>query len=29
VALAEGGGLVLNVGTDEVVVAAADVVHLR
>jgi BirA family biotin operon repressor/biotin-[acetyl-CoA-carboxylase] ligase len=29
VALAEGGGLVVRVGGDEVVVAAADVVHLR
>lgn len=29
VALAEGGGLVVRVGADEVVVAAADVVHLR
>lgn len=29
VTLAEGGGLVVRVGADEVVVAAADVVHLR
>jgi BirA family transcriptional regulator, biotin operon repressor / biotin---[acetyl-CoA-carboxylase] ligase len=29
VALAEGGGLVVRVGADDVVVAAADVVHLR